>query len=282
MPEPTPTPHDVRQAHKDRVVALLAEEWRAFGDLLQGLSDEQWEQPALPGWTVHDTVAHVVGGERMLSGQPRPPVPADIDGAAHVKNDIAKANEAWVVALRARSHAELLEDYRTVTADRLAALEKATAEEFDAPSWTPVGQGTYGRFMEVRVFDCYMHEQDVRAAVGRPGHEAGPVAEQALHEVVGALGYIVGKRGGAPEGSRVHLALTGPVTSDLYVAVTDGRAKVVDALDGPPTVSIALSSALFLRLAGGRCDPDAALSEIKLGGDDELARRLATHLAYTI
>ncbi|HZU80638.1 MAG TPA: maleylpyruvate isomerase family mycothiol-dependent enzyme [Acidimicrobiales bacterium] len=277
-----PTPHDVRQAHKDHVVGLLEEEWGTLATLLQELDDAQWERRALPGWSVHDTVSHMVGTERALSGAPQPPAPPGVDDAAHVRNDIARGNEAWVVALRARSHAELLEDFRDVTAARLETLRAATAEEFEAPSWTPAGPGTYARFMEIRVFDCYMHEQDIRVAVGMPGHESGPAAEQSLHEVVGALGYIVGKRAGAPDGSRIHIQLTGPITAELYVAVVEGRAKVVDALDGPATATLALSSALFLRLAGGRQDPEAALSEIKLGGDDELARRLATHLAYTI
>jgi hypothetical protein len=57
---------------------------------------------------------------------------------------------------------------------------------------------------------------------------------------------------------------------------------VVAALDGPPTASLRLSSSLFLRLAGGREDPEAALADIELGGDQALARQLATNLAYTI
>ena len=36
------------------------------------------------------------------------------------------------------------------------------------------------------------------------------VAEQAVDEIVRALGYIVGKKAGAPEGSRVTFELTGP------------------------------------------------------------------------
>jgi ubiquinone biosynthesis protein UbiJ len=61
-----------------------------------------------------------------------------------------------------------------------------------------------------------------------------------------------------------------------------GRAKVVDALDGEPTATIALPSSLFLRLAGGRQDPAEALAEITLGGDVGLARQLATNFAFTI
>lgn len=126
-----------------------------------------------------------------------------------------------------------------------------------------------------------MHEQDIRNAVGTPGNESGPIAEQALDEVVKALGYIVGKRGRAPDGSSVRIRLTGPVERDLHVVV-DGRAKVVAAIVGEPTASLALASSLFLRLAGGREDPAAAMGRIELGGDAALARQLAANLAYTI
>ena len=43
---------------------------------------------------------------------------------------------------------------------------------------TPAGPDTYGRFMRVRIFDCWMHEQDIRRAVGRPGHVEGPAVDR--------------------------------------------------------------------------------------------------------
>ena len=38
-----------------------------------------------------------------------------------------------------------------------------TQADFDAPSWTPAGRDeTYGRFMRIRHYDCFMHEHDIR------------------------------------------------------------------------------------------------------------------------
>jgi uncharacterized protein (TIGR03083 family) len=224
-------------------------------------------------------LAHIVGTERMLSGAELPSAPGDL--GAHVRNDIGRANEAWVVALRDRPHAELLADFRSVTAERLARLRAMSAEEFNAPSWTPAGQATYARFMRIRVFDCWMHEQDIRAAVGLAGNEDGPAAAEALAEVVLALGYIIGKKGRAPDGSSVLIRLTGPVEQDMPVVI-EGRARVVPRIDGEPTASLILSSSLFLRLAGGREEPGEALARIAFAGDEALGRQLATNLAYTI
>lgn len=266
---------------KGRIVELLRQEWAAIDGLLTDLSEDDWERPALPGWDVHDVVAHLVGTERMLSGAPSPDVPPEAMAVEHVRNEIGRANEQWVAGLRSRAHGELLSDFRTVTGERLASLGAMTQADFDAPSWTPVGDATYGRFMEIRVFDCWMHEQDIRAAVGMPGHEDGPVAEQSLDEVVRAIGYIVGKRVGAPDGSSVTLRLTGPLHRTLHVVV-DGRARLVDSLPRPATAEAALGSSLFLRLAGGRTPPESVLDEVALSGDPALARRLATGLAFTI
>jgi uncharacterized protein (TIGR03083 family) len=275
------TSSDNRRAGQDRIVALLGDEWSTIGSLLAGLDADAWSAPALPGWDVHDVLAHMVGTERILDGAGVPQSQEAVVFGEHVRNDIGKANEAWVISLRNRSHADLLADFRAVTAKRLASLTAMSADEFYAPSWTPAGDATYGRWMEIRVFDCWMHEQDIRAAVGLPGNEAGLAAEQSLAEVIGALGYIVGKRGRAPDGSSVLIKLTGPIERELHV-VTSGRAKVVDALDGDPTATIELSSSLFMRLAGGREDAEAALGRIRLGGDASLARQLATSLAFTI
>ena len=271
---------DQAVAEKSRVVELLGHEWAVIGDLLAGLSEQDWSREALPGWDVHDVLAHMIGTEKMLSGAQLPSGPGG-DLGAHVRNDIGRANEAWVLALRDRPHADLLADFRGVTAERLASLRAMSTEEFNAPSWTPAGQATYARFMRIRIFDCWMHEQDIRAAVRLPGNEGGPAADEALAEVVLALGYIIGKKGRAPDGSSVLIRLSGPVERDLPVVV-DGRARVVAHIDGEPTASLSLSSSLFLRLAGGREDASEALGRIEFGGDQALGHQLATNLAYTI
>lgn len=264
-----------------RIVALLGEEWGVVAHLLAELSDREWTLAVLPGWDVHDVVAHLVGTERMLVGDEVPKSSDDASSQPHVHNDIGRLNEAWVSVLRARSHAEVQSDFRAVTAERAKMLEAMSDDAFEAPSWTPAGLGTYGDFMAIRIFDTYMHEQDIRSATGRGGHESGEVAEAAVAQVVKALGYIVGKRAGAPQASSVTIRLLGPISRDLHVVVAE-RATVVASLPGPASATLALSSPLFLRLTGGRVAPDSVLDEVELGGDVGLARQVLAHLAFTI
>ena len=163
-----------------------------------------------------------------------------------------------------------------------AELLAAADGLFDEVSWTPVGVQTYGRFMAIRNFDFWVHEQDIRVPLRRPGHTSGPAAELALDEVRRSFGYIVGKRAGIPDGSSVLVELTGPIGAHL-AAVVDGRARVVDDLDHPDAV-VRMDFLTFMLLACGRTDPEAHLAagDIELQGNKELAGQLARNLRFTI
>ena len=196
-----------------------------------------------------------------------------------MRNDIGRTNEQWLTELRRLDPVDLLGEFHRITTRRLDALRALTEEQWEEPSWTPVGQANYRRFMQIRVFDSWVHEQDMRTAVGQPGHGDGPAAEQAIDEIERAVGYLIGKRAGAPDGSSVTIDLTGPVMRSVHVEV-DGRAAVVSTLHGPPDVIIRLGSDAFAALACGRADPvDVA---VVIDGNHELGQRIVTSLAFTI
>jgi uncharacterized protein (TIGR03083 family) len=265
------------------LTAQLEEEWTALEELGAGLDDTDWVRPTpCPGWDVAAQFAHIIGTESMLLGRPRPDdVDVDTGRPAHVRNDIGGFNETWVAALAPLPRQEVLAQLSEVLTARRQAIEAMTEEEFSAPANTPIGPADYRRFMQIRVFDCWVHEQDVRDAITRPGHEGGAVVEQTVDEIVRALGFIVGKRAAAPDGSSVTFELTGPVVRTIHIAV-DGRAAVVDRLPGAATATIALGSRLFTRLACGRVDPAEKLAEVHLAGDTDLGRRVVTSLPFTV
>lgn len=266
----------------------LAEEWDTLVALGDEIDDSGWKAPTpCPGWAVADQYAHMIGTESMLLGKPNPEV--DPGRPEHVRNDIGGFNEVWVAALAGRTRQEILAEFKEVTDQRRAALNAMSEEDFAAESWTPVGKADYRRFMQIRVFDCWVHEQDIRDALGRPGHEAGPPAEQSIDEIVRALGFVLGKKVGLAGGESVAFRLTGPVERELHVAVVDGRARVVQADGADVTVTLTLSSSAFTRLACGRIDPAqvlagkvAPLGGVGLVGDEALGRRVVSNLAFTI
>ena len=267
---------------RDLVVPILIEEFDALLELCGRFGEDDWSAPTcLPGWTVKDVVSHLVGTESMLLGEKAPV--ADVAGLEHVKNTTAEFNETWVESLRAVPGAELLKRFKAVVSKRAEALKDMTQEDFDASSWTPAAADeTYGRFMRIRHFDLFLHELDIRAAVGAADREDPAHVALAVEEPLSVLGYIVGKKAAMPAGTTARIRLTGPINETHHVVVEE-RARVVDRLDGEPTTGIALSPVLFLRLTGGRVDARPYLGDaITLEGDAELATQLATNLTFTI
>jgi uncharacterized protein (TIGR03083 family) len=285
--------------NRDLLVRLLREQFDAVAAIGAELDDDAWASPTcLPGWTVKDNVSHMLGTEAMLLGERSPDV--DVSHLDHLRNDIAKSNELWVESMRHRSGAEVLARFHDVTERRLAALDAMTQADFDAPSWTPAGPDeTYGRFMRIRHYDCFLHEHDIRAALGRPDRAEPEHVRSAVSEPAGALGYIVGRRAKLPAGTTARIHVTGAVDATWLVEVAE-RAFVVDRLDGEPTVDIELPVMRFLRLTGGRAgkpadaeagsragkpaDAEAGsrAGDVVLGGDIAMATRLVDNLAFTI
>jgi uncharacterized protein (TIGR03083 family) len=271
---------------KPDVLAGLFAVWDDVDTLLAGLSDEQWQaQSPLPGWTVHDVTAHLIGTESMLQGVATPDADVDVSTLKHVRNDIGVMNERWVRKLRGVSATQLLEEFRVTTAKRRAALSGMSDDDWNQITATPAGPDTYGRFMRVRDFDCWMHLHDIRHAIAQPAADpdlGGPAGRLALDEMAASMGFVVGKLGGAPDGSRVAIELTGPLQRSIYVDVA-GRGQVVEDFGGQePTATISLDGLLFTRLAGGRTTVAQHSDAVRYGGDVEVGQRVVEHLNYVI
>ncbi|MFD7842353.1 maleylpyruvate isomerase family mycothiol-dependent enzyme [Nocardia sp. NPDC059764] len=262
------------------ITALLSDQWDALTRLVDGLDENRWRTPSpLPGWTVFDVLAHVIGTESMLLGEPTPD--AEVSGA-HIRNEIGTLNERWIESLRPLAGAQLLDRFLDVTGRRVKALEQTTDEMWGGFVPTPVGMAPYGRFMRIRLFDCWMHEHDIADALGVAVEEGGSRGAVAYTELLTTLGRAAVKGAGAPDGSRITFELTGPVPQTLHVAVVVGRASLVGTLDGPATTVVTMDSGLFARLRGGRTTADAHAGEISIAGDIDLGNRLVRTLAFTI
>ncbi len=260
------------------LVDALEEEWGSITDLCAGLNEVEWKtETECPGWSVQDNVSHLIGIECTIMGRPAPDhTPPDLP---HIKNDIGRSNEIWVDSRRARPGAEILAEFETVAAERIAMLRAMDDAGFSADSWTPAGPGTVRDLLPFRIFDSWAHEQDMRRAVDKPGHLEGPAAELALGRVTGALPYIVGKKVGPPDGTTVVFDYDSNTTP---ITVEGGRAKALDHAPKDRTVSLTMDTDTLVRLCMGRGDPQAILQSgaVKLTGDEELGRQIATNMNF--
>jgi uncharacterized protein (TIGR03083 family) len=230
----------------------LRETWEGLAEACSELSDTEWALPTeCPGWDVKDQLSHLIGVERMVMGQPAPAW--DGPFGPHVRNDFARSNEPWIAVRRPLPGATVQAEFVEVTETRLAQLELLTEDEWAAVGPTPVGERPYAVFMEVRAYDSWVHEQDVRLALDRPGGSANLASAISIDRVQSAMGFVVGKQAGCPEGTTVRFDVTGSERDAraFTVAVRDGRATEVGD-DVAPTVTLSMSSLEFVRLGCGR------------------------------
>jgi uncharacterized protein (TIGR03083 family) len=144
---------------------------RRLLDVAAGLDDREAgrDVPALPGWTVKDTYAHLTGVcADVLAGR--------MDGAP---------SDEWTarqVAERAdRSLAEVCAEW------------DAAAPHFDA--WL---RDTGDRQTSFAAFDCWAHEQDVLGALGRKGERDDPRVRYLVGRAAEILRGRIGKSGAPP------------------------------------------------------------------------------------
>jgi uncharacterized protein (TIGR03083 family) len=263
-----------------RLVDLLEQVWRATAELGASLDEDQWKRPTeCPGWTVQDNLVHVTAVERHLLGDPLPV--ADLpDDLPHVRNRIGRMNEKWIASRRDWSGRDALDEFVATVSARVEQLRAQDDAAFAADSWTPVGPGTVAGLLGLRVLDCWVHEQDMRRAVGRSGDLDSPAAEHTLDTLLLLFPRVVGKNAGAPDGSTVVLSLDGPLHRVLVVTVADGHARLVGEPRAQATVRLSLASDTYERLACGRIDPDRALASGAVGvqGDTALAAQVVREL----
>ena len=144
-----------------QMVDLMEAVWRSIDGLCADLTPEQWALPTeCPGWAVQDQVSHLVGSECRLLGRPAPDhEPAD---TSHVQNEVGQSNEVLVDYRRQFSGAEVLAEFREITAERLGVLRAMTEEDFAAETPNPLGSGPYTDLLAIRIYDAWVHEQDMR------------------------------------------------------------------------------------------------------------------------
>ena len=250
---------------------------RSFTDLLDDLADDDWRRPTdLPGWDVHACAAHTAHLEAVLAGEPEEAPSADpTDGASSL---ISMYTEQGVVARQDRTPAELVEEIRRAATARYARLLSDPPTDGRAKP-TPIFSGVgwdWQTLLRNRPLDVWMHEQDVRRAVDRPGGLDSPAAVHVVDYLSESLGYVLAKRAGAPAGTTLVLSVEGhePVA---FVVDESGRGRRLGDVPSAPTVGLAMDRESFIVAAGGRREP----GHVVVTGDGELAQRVLDRLAVT-
>jgi uncharacterized protein (TIGR03083 family) len=166
---------------RTEAIAGMLEEYQAFGELIVGLSDDEWQRPTrCEGWTVADVAGHLVG-------QLTDVVTGNLEGLGTPEATIREVEQR-----RGKSPTQLAEEL--AHSGKLGADLAAT---FDDAAWNgPIptgGPGTLGSGIEALWADAYVHADDIRAAIGRD-----PVRTGGLRGSVSHYAEVLEQQGWSP------------------------------------------------------------------------------------
>lgn len=264
----------------------LVEVWhRAAHDtiaLLRSLDEPEWAvRTELPGWDVRAIAAHLAHLESELAGNPQEQV--EVPPAPHVKGLLGEFTEAGVIARASWTTDEIIDELEASVEKRYADFTSAPPADASAPGpgFAGVVGWSWQTLMTNRPLDFWMHEQDIRRAVDRPGGMDSPGAVHTAEVYAKSLPFVLGKKVGAPAGTTAVLEVTGVHPQVLTARVApNGRGEPVDHLDEEPTVRLVMDFETWILLVGGRRGPDDVQVEVQ--GDGELGRRLLDNLGVTL
>jgi len=275
---------DLPQGRPDDPLVALVELWhRACTDfvaLVRAIPPEQSELPTdLPGWTVRDNVAHIAHIEAVLAGT-APEETIEVTASPHLTGLQNYYTEQGVLARRERDLASLADEIEQAVATRYAELRsESTLDGSAAPPRTPGGAAWNNlTLLSNRPLDVWMHDQDVRRAIDRPGGYDTPVAQHVLSVFGLALPMVVGKRVAPPAGTTIRLAVPEAGLCWTVGVSEDGRAAATQD-PAEPTASVTLSPEDFIVLAGGRRAPETTRPVLE--GDEQLGHLLVHCLSVT-
>jgi uncharacterized protein (TIGR03083 family) len=268
------------QAHLAQLVETWYDACTRFVALARDLERAQWDLPTdLDGWSVKDNVAHTAHLEAVLAGAPEETI--EVAEAPHLRNLMSFYTEQGVLARRDRDMESLIDEIEQSVATRYAELRaQPPTDPAAAPPRTPGGvPWDFQTLLTNRPIDVWMHEQDIRRAVDRPGGFDAAAAGHVLRTLGGRLPMVLGKRVAPPPGTAVRIEIPDAGLSWAIRVGDDGRAATVDDVGAPVEATIALRPEDFVVLAGGRRAPAATAPRV--AGDEELARRVLSSMAVT-
>ncbi|MGH2557223.1 MAG: maleylpyruvate isomerase family mycothiol-dependent enzyme [Actinomycetota bacterium] len=257
--------------NKDEIVRAIRDERRRTLTFLRGLEPKQFDTPtALPGWRIREVIAHLITTDKASV------IGANVLTVLGSMDRLERWNERQVPKWAGRPIPQLL-----MALDRWGRGMHRLARTLPSPLYrlrvpTIFGRAPAGLLVWSRVYDEWIHRQDMRRALGLPDEDsdlASPseflltaIVSAVLPLVEGATGSVAVSLDGAPVPAwRYDLAARtgGP---------TDGASDAGARIAGP--------APRLIMATAGRDSFDELRQEgtLTVDGDQELATQFLAKL----
>jgi uncharacterized protein (TIGR03083 family) len=257
---------------------VLTDAWltslSSFTELAAGLTEDQWRALSpCPGWSVGDLVAHTVDIEERLAGVPQPDYEPDWDALPHV-TESGRRMEPGVDRRRGLERTIVLDQLSAIATQRSAQVAELDP---DATILSPFGREiTLSTMMRMRVFDLFVHEQDIRLALHLPGSLTTVGAQVTQSMIIESLPRTWAKSAAAPEGSVLCVDVIGSdLPRTVWVrAAQEGRGEILDTPPEAIDITVQGTWPTLLAAATGR----SSGTHLRVEGDAQLAQALVSNL----
>ncbi|MFG2195056.1 maleylpyruvate isomerase family mycothiol-dependent enzyme [Streptomyces sp. NPDC048639] len=254
----------------------------AISELVSPLVEGEWNHAtSCPGWSVRDVVSHVIGVDCEMLGDPRPihTLPRDL---YHVTSELTRYTEVPVDVRRCHTAPEMTSELEYTIIRRSRQLRNETRDP-GTKVRGPLGvEQTLEEALRWRAFEVWVHEQDLRRALRKPGNLDSPGAVVARDYLVDALPEVVAKDAGAPLNTAVVFDVHGPLEFMRTVRLdAEGNASVNGSPSLGPAATLTLDWETYMLLACGRVRLEAVSEQVKTEGDQELAQAILKEFAVT-
>ncbi|MFG2131023.1 maleylpyruvate isomerase family mycothiol-dependent enzyme [Streptomyces sp. NPDC048751] len=254
----------------------------AISELVLPLVEADWNRRTpCPGWSVRDIVSHVIGLDNEMMGDPRPihSLPRDL---FHVTNEHQRYMEMQVDVRRHHTAPEMTSELEYTVIRRNRQLRNESRDPGTKVRGPLGAELTLEESMRNHAFNVWVHEQDLRTALGVPGNLDSPGAHVTRDVLLAALPSIVAERADAPRSSAIVFDVHGPIEFLRTIRVDiQGRGTLETAPALGPAASLTLDWETYVRLACGRVTPGAVADRVKTEGDQELAAAILRNLTVT-
>ena len=261
---------------------LFPEERAALLELLSSLADEEWGSPTVcPGWSVRDIAAHLLGddisrlsrGRDAFAGAAFVPSASD-DFEAELLAFINRQNEAWVEATRRLSPRLLIDLLRWSGEETQRYFESLDPYALGEPvSWAGPEPAPVWLDIAREYTERWLHQQQIRDAVGRPGLKDRRLFAPVLDTFVRALPHTF-RDVGAPAGTHVRLTITGDAGGSWSLVRGEDGWRLYGQAGGEPRAAVVLDQETAWRLFTKGISPGEAAARCTFAGERALGLKV--------
>ncbi|MFF6881343.1 maleylpyruvate isomerase family mycothiol-dependent enzyme [Streptomyces sp. NPDC012474] len=250
---------------------LFGPELASLLDVLRGLRRNEWSRAAVPGWTVHDLAAHILGDYHGRLGWSTESHQRTKAAGETLEAFIHRVNQEWIDLHADHSPAELIEALElagTQVARQLEGTDLGTtglgvswAGANPAPKWLDIAR----EFTEY-----WTHRQQIRHATGQDTDPEPNALATVLDTFMRALPHTL-RHTPTPAGTQLQVVIDEPAVGTWTVTATADRWSLAEAPRGQPAASVRLDSETAWRLCTRGIDPDTALARARISGERQIA-----------